>query len=180
MATDPIDTSDLRLPDELQFVAEQLVEDADFLERTFPANAPRNWRRAFAVAVAQKALPTRQAPRPAPKEDRTSGRAFGSVAAAAVVVVLAGWYATTGRDTLPSGNPGASAHSRSNAPANRIIPAGVFSGLDGLLQAEPPQRPRFELPMGADYFNRMFSGPEQEAVLDVFREHQIPEPSLRY
>jgi hypothetical protein len=186
MAIDPADTSDLRLPDELQFVAEQLAEDADHLERTFPANAPRNWRRAFAVAVAQKVQSPRRTRRAAAVDDPSrSKRVFSSVAAAAAILVLAGLYSMNSRSG-PAGRGGPAGGNHAgldSVQTGRIVPAGVMPGISGLgalLRTESPRRPAAVPPIGADYFNKMFSGPEQEAVIDFFQEHRIPEPSVRY
>jgi hypothetical protein len=182
MALDLDDTSDLRLPDELQFIAEQLAEDAGHLERTFPANAPRNWRRAFAVSLAQKVQAPRRSARVAAADgDRRSASVFSSIAAAAVVVVLAGWYVFSYQNGQAGrGSPSAARHSGPSGQPGRVVPAGVMSGFGAFLGTQPQHQPAIVPGMGAEYFNKMFTGPEQEAIIDIFHEHQIREPSLRY
>lgn len=182
MAIDRTDTSDSRLPDDLRFLSEQLAEDADYLERTFPANAPRNWRRAFAVAVAQRSQPVHsKAPKSTVQDDRRSARLFRSVAAAAAaVVLLTGWYAMDARRPASSGENPAAAEAARTTSRERIIPAGVLPGLGPFMRVDPPQRPRVSVPFGADDFNTLFTAPEQEAVIDVMNEYRIPEPSVRY
>ena len=178
MAIDPAEKTDLPLPDDLQFLAEQLSEDADHLSRTFPASAPHSWKRAFGAALAQKVYPVRGASRNLLVDHRGSSLTWlgGSVAAAAVAMVALGWYSLDHpmpRDT----------HEREAGVADvpdAYIPAGVLPSFGSPPKLPSTRHSTIVGPVGAESFDRYLTGPEQEAMIDFMHENQIREPSVRY
>lgn len=183
MGIDPAETSDLRLPDDLQFLGEQLWEDAGHLARTYPANAPKNWRRAFAAAVVQRADPSR-APGKASTLTAGGGRSalFGGVAAAALTAVVAtAWHAA---DVHPPGGAvdkaATAGHARPETQQGQPISAGAgfMPSLDESLWRIPVSQPKV-VPLGAESLE-LLSAPEQEAFIDAMNEKRIREPSVPY
>lgn len=181
MAIDSADNSDARLPDDLRFLAEQLTEDSEHLVGTYPANAPQNWRKAFAAAVVQRAESPRTPPRkqPAAAAKPRSAVIGGFVAAAALALVALTWYAVD-----PSGS---AATGGSSATVGRTQPESVITGEmfslpnfgAQLFRKTTDPKPRFVLPPGAEPLEYL-SPPEQEAFIDLIQQNQIAEPSLEF
>jgi hypothetical protein len=169
----------------LQFIGEQLWEDAAHLVRTYPANAPKNWRRAFAAALVQRAEPPHSPGRTAiANHVKIRPAAFGGVVAATVAAVIAvGWYsAQLSRPTGTSGSAGTARRDHPDVPPGRII-AAETQLLPGLRSSwwgpDTLSRPTVVVPAGAETFD-YFSPPEQEAILDVWTKNRIPEGNVKY
>lgn len=184
MAIDPADHSDSRLPEDLQFISEQLWEDAEHLVRTYPANAPQNWRRAFATAVVQRTDSSRSPVRKkVSRHVKVRPAAFGGVVAAAVMgVIAAGWYSIQLHQSEASGSPAAAKGDRPHGQPERVITAEaeLFPGMGSQWWGTNTiSRPTVLLPAGAETLD-YFSGPEQEAVLDALRKGRIRERNVEY
>lgn len=191
------------LPDDLLMLAEQLSDDADRLAGCYPASLPkfgsplvgmaeRAEVGAISLVVADVRLPANNAP------NSTHPR-FRSGRVAAAVLLLAGAGASVGvwlptespvamapdrpevvrfvhddAMQLSSAQPETGASDRSDGATTDAAPARVAS-TDA---AEITQPEVIEIPPMAPSVFLDFSGPEQEAVIDLFESEHLDQSSI--
>jgi len=167
-------SADLDLPDDLAALAEQLSEDAAYLEGQYAAGCYEVW------ASDSSPHPNQQEPPPRRGRNRL---VWGGAAAASVLLLLAGavWVQSLSQDQRPAAQLDSVESPRKSlqleAPADAANSDRASAGQEASARAAEPSEPARSPVVPAGLFENL-SGPEQEALLDLIESKGYEQSSL--